>query len=91
MAIVGVKRGHPWVAKSGLLACYQVIGFKNGFEGLIDPIQCQHLTPEITSGILVEGGTILGSTNKGRFGARVGKDGRAELADGILDQVARDI
>ena len=65
-----------------------MVGFKNGFEGLIDPIQWQLLTPEVTSGILVEGGTILGSTNKGRFGARVGKDGRAELAEGILDQVA---
>ena len=75
------------VTKSAYWLGYQVIGFRNGFEGLIDPIQCQQLTPEITSGILVEGGTILGSTNKGRFGARVGKDGRAELADGILDQV----
>lgn len=75
------------VTKSAYWLGYQVVGFRNGFEGLIDPIQCQHLTPEVTSGILVEGGTILGSTNKGRFGARVGKDGRAELADGILDQV----
>ena len=75
------------VTKSAYWLGYQVIGFNNGFEGLIDPIQCQKLTPETTSGILVEGGTILGSTNKGRFGARVGKDGRAELADGILDQV----
>ncbi len=75
------------VSKSAYWLGYQVIGFRNGFEGLIDPIQYQCLTPEVTSGILVEGGTILGSTNKGRFGARVGKDGRAELADGILDQV----
>ena len=46
------------VTKSAFWLGYQVIGFKNGFEGLIDPIQCQHLTPEVTSGILVEGGTI---------------------------------
>lgn len=76
------------VSKSAFWLGYQVVGFKNGFEGLIDPIQWQLLTPEVTSGILVEGGTILGSTNKGRFGARVGKDGRAELAEGILNQVA---
>ena len=76
------------VSKSAFWLGYQVVGFKDGFEGLIDPIQWQLLTPEVTSGILVEGGTILGSTNKGRFGARVGKDGRAELAEGILDQVA---
>ena len=76
------------VSKSAFWLGYQVVGFKNGFEGLIDPIQWQLLTPEVTSGILVEGGTILGSTNNGRFGARVGKDGRAELAEGILNQVA---
>ena len=52
------------VSKSAFWLGYQVVGFKNGFEGLIDPIQWQLLTPEVTSGILVEGGTILGSTNK---------------------------
>lgn len=75
------------VTKTGFWLGYQVIGFRQGFEGLIDPIQCELLTPQSTAGILVQGGTILGSTNKGRFGARVGKDGRAELGPGILDQV----
>ena len=55
------------VTKSAYWLGYQVIGFRNGFEGLIDPIQCQQLTPEITSGILVEGGTILGSSSGGLF------------------------
>ena len=75
------------VTKTGFWLGYQVIGFRQGFEGLIDPIRYEVLSPQRTSGILVQGGTILGSTNKGRFGARVGKDGRAELAPGILDQV----
>ena len=75
------------VTKSGFWLGYQVVGFEQGFEGLIDPIRYQVLTPKNTAGILVEGGTILGSTNKGRFGARAGKDGRAELAPGIIDQV----
>ncbi|MGI9472251.1 MAG: 6-phosphofructokinase, partial [Rubripirellula sp.] len=75
------------VTKTGFWLGYQVIGFRQGFEGLIDPIQYEVLSPQSTAGILVQGGTILGSTNKGRFGARVGKDGRAELAPGLLDQV----
>lgn len=75
------------VTKTGYWLDYQILGFQNGFEGLIDPIRYRLLTPQNTAGILGEGGTILGSTNKGRFAARTGVDGRAELAPGILDQV----
>ena len=75
------------VTKAGFWLGYQVVGFKQGFEGLIDPIRYRVLTPQNTAGILTEGGTILGSTNKGRFASRKGVDGRAELAPGILDQV----
>ncbi len=75
------------VTKTAFWLGYQVVGFEQGFEGLIDPVRYRVLTPQVTSGILVQGGTILGSTNKGRFSARAGKDGRAELAEGILDKV----
>ena len=75
------------VTKTGYWLGYQVIGFEQGFEGLIDPVRYRVLTPHNTSGILVQGGTILGSSNKGRFGARVGKAGRAELAPGIIEKV----
>ncbi len=75
------------VTKTGFWLGYQVVGFEKGFEGLIDPIRYRVLTPQNTAGILTEGGTILGSTNRGRFAARKGVDGRAELAPGILDQV----
>lgn len=75
------------VTKTGFWLGYQVIGFEQGFEGLIDPIRYRILTPKNTAGILTEGGTILGSTNKGRFGARRGVAGRAELAPGITDLV----
>lgn len=68
---------------------YDVIGFRDGFEGLVDPIRYQLLSPRNTSGILVQGGTILGSTNKGRFGARVGKSGRAEIDPTLVDQVKK--
>lgn len=77
------------VTKSGYWLGYEVIGFESGFEGLIDPVRYQNLTPQNTAGILVRGGTILGSSNKGRFGARVGVDGRAELAPGLIDQVRK--
>ena len=75
------------VTKTGFWLGYDVIGFRDGFEGLIDPIRCKVLTPQNTSGILVEGGTILGSTNKGRFGARKGVSGRAEIDPKLVERV----
>jgi 6-phosphofructokinase 1 len=66
---------------------YQMIGFRDGFEGLIDPVRYQILTPASTSGILILGGTILGSTNKGRFAARQGVSGRAEIDPRIIERV----
>lgn len=66
---------------------YQMIGFRDGLEGLVDPIRYMHLTPSNTAGILIAGGTILGSTNKGRFGARLGVDGRAEIDPELIKKV----
>ena len=77
------------VAKTGYWLGYDVIGFKDGFEGLIDPIRYRVLTPQNTSGILTLGGTILGSTNKGRFAARVGIEGRAQIDSSLIHQVGK--
>lgn len=59
--------------KSAVYLGYDVVGFKRGFEGLAD-LETMKLTVENTSNILNQGGTILGSTNKGRFTAKVGLD-----------------
>ena len=70
---------------------YDMVGFRDGFEGLVDPIRYQVLSPRNTSGILVQGGTILGSTNKGRFAARAGISGRAEIDPQLVSQVAANL
>ncbi len=75
------------VTKAGFWLNYEVIGFESGFEGLIDPAGYRVLTPQNTAGILVQGGTILGSTNKGHFAARTGTDQRAELPSSLIDKV----
>jgi len=51
---------------------WEVIGFRDGFEGLMPPGDYCVLTPRDTLGILKLGGTILGSTNKGHFAAKTG-------------------
>lgn len=66
---------------------YDCIGFLKGYEGLYDPVRYITLTPKNTSGILNQGGTILGSTNKGRFAATVGVSDRVELDPELLEGV----
>jgi len=58
---------------------YECLGFLRGYEGLVDPVTYKQLNSKNTSGILNQGGTILGSTNKGRFVARSGVDNREEI------------
>ncbi|GAB5406642.1 MAG: 6-phosphofructokinase [Aureliella sp.] len=77
--------------KSAVFLGYEVIGFQRGFEGLVDPVQMQPLTIENTSNILDQGGTILGSTNKGRFSAKVGKDSTRDVPQDLVDAVCRNM
>ena len=66
---------------------YDCIGFLKGYEGLHDPVCYIKLTPKNTTGILNQGGTILGSTNKGRFAATVGVSDRVEIDPELLEGV----
>lgn len=77
--------------KSAFWLGYDMVGFRGGFEGLVDPIRYQVLNPRNTAGILVQGGTILGSTNKGRFAARTGVSGRAEIDRALVEQVSETV
>lgn len=63
---------------------YDVVGFQKGYEGLVDPVSYVPLNHKNTSGILNHGGTILGSTNKGRFAATVGVADRVDLDPELL-------
>ncbi len=70
---------------------WEVIGFKDGFEGLLPPGDFKILKPSDTIGILKLGGTILGSTNKGHFAAKVGSGDVAEVPKEIIDRAKKTI
>jgi 6-phosphofructokinase 1 len=63
-----------------------VIGFHDGFEGLLPPTRHEVLDLRRTAGIMHLGGTILGTTNKGHFVAKVGEGSRTTVHPHILDQ-----
>lgn len=72
------------VIKSAATHGYEVCGFLKGYEGLVDPVSYIPLTSRNTTGILNQGGTILGSTNKGRFAATVGVNDRLEIEPELI-------
>lgn len=75
------------VYKSAAQLGYDCVGFLRGYEGLVDPVSYVPLTDKNTRGILNQGGTILGSTNKGRFAATCGVSQRQELDIELLAAV----
>ena len=70
------------VAKTSMVKYgYEVIGFKDGYKGLVQNNYIK-LKPEDVSGILDKGGTILGTSNRDNpFNFRVEKDGVVEYKD----------
>jgi 6-phosphofructokinase 1 len=70
---------------------YEVLGFKDGFEGCLDPEGVVELSLDTVHGILPRGGTILGAANRGNpFARKVVRDGK-EVMEDVSDQVVRRI
>ncbi|MDA7871419.1 6-phosphofructokinase [Akkermansiaceae bacterium] len=68
---------------------WETIGFRDGFEGLLPPGDFTFLNPKDTEGILKQGGTILGTTNKGNFAAKVGEGDIARVPQEIVDRAKK--
>lgn len=67
---------------------WEVIGFRDGFEGLLPPGDYKILKRSKTQGILKLGGTILGTTNRGHFSSKQGA-GETVGVDPALIQAAK--
>src|SRR6202040_4295989 len=55
---------------------WEVLGFLDGFEGLLSPGKYLLLDRRRIAGIMPRGGTIIGTTNRGHFVAKVGAGDR---------------
>jgi ATP-dependent phosphofructokinase / diphosphate-dependent phosphofructokinase len=65
---------------------WEVVGFRDGFEGLLPPGNHMALDPARTAGIMKLGGTILGTVNKGHFVSIIGKDNVQSVPQEIIDK-----
>ena len=77
--------------KAGEKMGYSFLGFERGWEGLLHPIRYRALDSAAVSGISYLGGTILGTVNKGRFGAKAGEGDRRSIPDDILREAKENL
>src|SRR6184192_4539885 len=69
---------------------WDVVGFRDGFEGLLPPGNHVILDRKSIDGIMALGGTIIGTTNRGHFVAKVGAGDRTIVPAQVIAQ-AREI
>ena len=65
---------------------WEVVGFRDGYEGLLPPGDYKILDAEKARGIIRQGGTILGTTNHGHFSSKHGSGEVAKIPPELMDQ-----
>jgi 6-phosphofructokinase 1 len=77
------------IVKAGTMDGYASIGIKGGLDGLLTPVQAEPLTLKDMDGMLIRGGTILGTANSGRFAAKTGKGKTRKVPQKTLDEAKK--
>jgi 6-phosphofructokinase 1 len=86
----GLNTAIASIVNSGLPLGYTFVGFEKGWEGLLDPVMYRDLDANTVRGINHLGGTILRTTNRGRFAGKVGgKGGYNDIPSDII-KMAKD-
>jgi ATP-dependent phosphofructokinase / diphosphate-dependent phosphofructokinase len=63
---------------------WEVVGFRDGFEGLLPPGNHVIVDRQSVNGIMALGGTIIGTTNRGHFVAKVGAGDRTIVPENTI-------
>jgi ATP-dependent phosphofructokinase / diphosphate-dependent phosphofructokinase len=74
------------VVKAATLRGWEVVGIVGGYEGLLSPGNTQVLDYGSLGNLLIRGGTILGTANRGRFSAKVGHGEGRQLPFELLEE-----
>lgn len=74
------------VAKAAIHRGWQAVGIIGGYAGLLSPQNTIVLEGHVLDGLLVRGGTILGTANRGRFSAKVGHGESRQLPTELMEE-----
>ena len=73
------------VAKAAAHRGWDTVGILGGYDGLLPPGTYRVLDDHELAGLLVRGGTVLGTANRGQFTAKVGHGESRRLPNELLD------
>jgi len=73
------------VCGAASLRGWKTLGFYDGFEGLLALDRHVELTPALVKGLRKQGGTMLGTVNKGNFSSKVGVGQAGEIEEKVLN------
>jgi 6-phosphofructokinase 1 len=79
------------IVKAGDMQGFTTIGIRGGFDGLLTPVQADPLTVRDMDGLLIRGGTILGTANSGRFSSKTGQGEIRKIQKDLMTQVRQTI
>ncbi|MBI5424595.1 MAG: ATP-dependent 6-phosphofructokinase [Opitutae bacterium] len=68
---------------------WETLGIYGGFDGLLSPVQARPMNYQEMDGLLYLGGTVLGTSNKGRFVAKAGHGEKREIDPAVLAEAKR--
>lgn len=77
------------VGKAAAQRGWETVGILGGFDGLLEPRRSRVLRNDEFAGLLTRGGTILGTSNRGRFTAKTGHGETQRLPSDVLDDAKR--
>lgn len=77
------------VAKSATKLGWETLGIIGGYQGLLAPQSFRVLDYKALDGLLVRGGTILGTANRGQFSAKTGHGETRQLPRQLLADTKR--
>jgi 6-phosphofructokinase 1 len=77
------------VAKTAAKRGWETLGIIGGYDGLLAPQQYRLLDYKALDGLLVRGGTILGTANRGQFSAKTGHGDTRQLPKELMDETRR--
>lgn len=70
---------------------WEIIGFIDGYEGMLPPVRTMDLNRKTTAGIMHLGGTMIGTTNKGHFVAKVGMGNKMAVPVEVIAQARKTV
>ena len=77
------------VAKTANKRSWETIGILGGYDGLLPPQHYRLLDYNALAGLLVRGGTILGTANRGHFSAKTGHGEVRQLPKELIDETKK--